>query len=192
LRSCCRVKLSGENVKPSTTSKNARPTLGGLNSTVAWRLGSTPFRSSTATTSPQYRAKLAWYIALSYYTVDPSGTEQSRHDRAGNTPRHQRRQNLRTATWAPPAMAGIRWTRPTRRGPYNYRHCDRRQNRHRHHSPSTSDHFAEITSVRDFDSSSGYRVLADGPFIVSRGEINDSENPRINNTTDVRLMVNPT
>ncbi|WBO83678.1 T9SS outer membrane translocon Sov/SprA [Hymenobacter yonginensis] len=189
--------------------ENARTpyTLGGLNSAVAWRLGSTPrtFPNFDANdiTSAYRRAKLAWYsIDQTYYTDGPSkpsniGAAELRNHYTRGITRNEIFPNRDLGTTGNGFEYSLDMAYyPSERGPYNYNPAIGADGKTLPAglAPQTFGAISrEITFDTDFDNANVEYLefwLMD-PFIRGeRGVINDSENPPVNNTTGGRLVIN--
>ena len=189
--------------------ENARTpyTLGGLNSAVAWRLGSTPSTfpefDRNDITSAYRRAKLAWYsIDQSYYTDGPNKPSNIGTAELSN---HYTRGIERTEVFPNRDVGatgnGFEYSLdlayyPQERGPYNYNPAIAADGKTLPASlaPQTFGAISrEITFDTDFDNANVEYLefwMMD-PFIKGRnGEIIDSENQPVSNTTGGRLIIN--
>ncbi|MBO0356953.1 cell surface protein SprA [Hymenobacter sp. BT186] len=185
--------------------ENARTpyTLGGLNSAVAWRLGSTPrsfpnFNSNDSTAAFR-RAKLAWYsIDQTYYTNGtnkPANIGEVRNHYIRGIERNEIFPNRDVGT----SGNGFEYSfdlayYPAERGQYNYNPIAASgrfpgQEAIRNYGAVSR----EITFDTDFDNANVEYLefwMLD-PFINgNNGQIDDSVNPPTNNTTGGKLLIN--
>lgn len=192
--------------------ENARTpySLGGLNSAISWRLATTPLTVPGGTKKDlSYafnRAKLAWYtVDQSYYT---NGSNKPGNISDGDLRNHYTRGVKRTEIFPNRDVGatgnGFEYTLdlsyfPQERGQYNYNPAVSADGKFLNPAnPNLNfDNYGgisrEITFDTDFDNANVEYMefwLMD-PFIKSvNGQINDSENPPVNNTTGGELYLN--
>ncbi|WP_260625787.1 cell surface protein SprA [Hymenobacter sediminicola] len=187
--------------------ENARTpyTLGGLNSAVAWRLGSTPrtFPNFDVNdiTSAYRRAKLAWYsVDQTYYTDGPS---RPSNIGVADLDNHYTRGIERIEVFPNRDVGasgnGFEYSLdlayyPSERGPYNYNPNIGADGRT---LPNPQQNYGaisrEITFDTDFDNANVEYLefwMMD-PFLKGvRGQVIDGENAPVNNDTGGRLIIN--